>query len=249
MNFAGKTDRGLSRSQNEDAFCIIGGSEKTPLIMAVADGMGGHKAGDIASKMAMEIIQESFKKKPLSTKSYDSVTTRLFEIIKKANDAIFRKSISDPACIGMGTTLIIAVVDNNALVVAHIGDSCVYHFRNKVMKKITTDHTYVEELVRIGTLTRAEALIHPKRNYITKAVGCTNKVDADLYNITLEEADRVLIFTDGLSKMLTDSEILKIVYSSDDSEVVCERLIEKTNANGGIDNTTAVVLLNVNEVL
>jgi len=244
VKFAGKSDKGLLRSQNEDAFCIIGGSDSSPLILVVADGMGGHLAGDIASQTAIAVIRESLAAKPFDAKDSESINSRLLDLVQNANDLIYEKSCTEPGCFGMGTTLIISVISNGKLSLAHVGDSCAYYLRDGAMKKITTDHSYVEELIRIGTLTREEAARHPKRNVITKVVGCMGKIAADLYWVDLEEGDRVLLCTDGISKMLTEPEIAEAIVASSDPDEICGALIAKSNNKGGLDNITVLVYLN-----
>ena len=244
MEFAGKSDKGLLRSQNEDAFCIIGGgADGAPLLLVVADGMGGHLAGDIASQTAISVISESIEKKPFEAQGKESVDNRLLELFQTANDRIYEKSRTEPGCYGMGTTLIIAVICGGRLAVAHIGDSCAYYLRSGAMTKITTDHSYVEELIRIGSLTREEAARHPKRNVITRVVGCVGRVSADLHWVDLLEGDRVLLCTDGISKMLTESEIAGAIADSSDPDEICGRLVSKSNSKGGIDNITVLVYL------
>jgi protein phosphatase len=248
VRFAGKSDKGLMRRQNEDAYCVIGGAGDGPLVLAVADGMGGHRAGRVASQMAIEAIQESIAEEPLKSGDHSAITDRLLRIVQRANENIYKKALADPECEGMGTTLVLAVAAEKSLLLAHVGDSCAYCFRDGTFRKITIDHTYVEELVRIGTLTREEARIHPKRNYITKAVGCAGWVDADIYEVDIRAGDRVLLCTDGLSKMLTEPEILEAVYASDNPELICGSLIELSNLRGGDDNITVILLINVDEV-
>ena len=243
VRYAGKSDIGRSRAQNEDAFCIVGGMDGHPLVVAVADGMGGHKAGDIASGMAVETVSASVMSAPMASDGYEAATSRLASMIDEANEGILRRSLAERDCAGMGTTLIIAVALDKSLVIAHVGDSCAYHCRANELRKVTTDHTYVEELVRIGTLTREEAQTHPRRNYITKVVGCMSKVTADYYEVGLEPGDRVMLCTDGLSKMLMDEEILAAIYSSDDPDAICANLIEKANQRGGYDNITALAMI------
>ncbi|MDR3121715.1 MAG: Stp1/IreP family PP2C-type Ser/Thr phosphatase [Clostridiales bacterium] len=244
MNFAGKSDKGLIRSRNEDSFCIIGGADGAPLLLAVADGMGGHRAGATASQMAISVISESVAAAPIDSDNTAALRTRLFELVRIANDVIYKKSLSSPEYEGMGTTLIVAAALPGKLTLAHVGDSCAYYFRDRAAYKITTDHTYVEELIRIGSLTREEAARHPKRNYITKAVGCAGRIAADFYTVALKDYDRVLLCTDGLSKMLTEPEIAEIMYASDDPAQICGRLIELSNHRGGLDNITVLAAIN-----
>jgi protein phosphatase len=248
VKFAGKSDKGLMRSRNEDAFCIERqDAGNGAVVMAVADGMGGHRAGNVASMMAIEYIRESLEKEPIQDDSFFSITEKLRETIKIMNERILKKSVTDPECEGMGTTLTVAVVGKTNAVVAHVGDSGAFHFSEGKMNKVTTDHTYVEELVRTGTLTREQALIHPQRNYITKVVGCFDRVNADFYSVDLKAGDRMLLCSDGLNKMMDDSEILRIIYSSDDPESICAEYVNAANQRGGVDNITAVVYLNFSE--
>ena len=244
VKFAGKSDKGLLHNINEDAFCIIGGDAGTPLLLVVADGMGGHLAGDIASQTAISVIRGSIEETPFGATSAEAINARLTDLVQTANDMIYNKSRSEPGCYGMGTTLIIAVISDGKLTIAHVGDSCAYYVRDGAINKITTDHTYVEELIRIGTLTREEAARHPRRNVITKVVGCMGKIIADLYSVDLKEGDRILICTDGLSKMLTEAEIADAVSESGDPDEICGALIAKSNHRGGLDNITALVCLN-----
>ena len=249
MKFAGKSDIGLIRRKNEDAYCVVDFVEAhNAVVLAVADGMGGHRAGDVASKMSIDHVRDSITKEPIDISSFDTIKKRLRNIVKQTNEIVYKRSITDPECFGMGTTLVIAVINNASAVLAHIGDSCAYHCSDKKMDKITTDHTYVEELVRMGTLTREEALNHPQRNYITKVIGCFQKVEADYYNVEMAPNDRILLCSDGLSNMVRDDDILKIMYSSDNPEKICSKLISAANKKGGADNTTAVVFLNSDEV-
>ncbi|MCL2164273.1 MAG: Stp1/IreP family PP2C-type Ser/Thr phosphatase [Oscillospiraceae bacterium] len=252
MKFGGKSDKGLHRTKNEDAYCIIDQTEKSgTVVLAVADGMGGHKAGNVASTMAIESIETFYKENPIDTAGavdFSSITERLGDTIRDTNESIYERSVTDPECEGMGTTLTVAVIAKENAALAHIGDSCAYHFHDGKMSKITTDHTYVEELVKRGTLSREEALIHPQRNYITKVVGCFDIIVPDFYSVDLAPEDRVLLCSDGLNKMLNDEDILQIVCGFDDPELICTKLIEAANLKGGLDNITAVVFLNLDEV-
>ena len=243
IKFAGKSDKGLLRKLNEDAFCIIGGDGGAPLLLAVADGMGGHLAGDIASQTAISVVRDSLAAEKLAADDIESVKTRLLGLVQTANDVIYEKARTEPDCFGMGTTLVLAVISGGVLTIAHIGDSCAYYLRDGNLNKITTDHTYVEELVKIGSLTREEAARHPKRNVITKAVGGVEKASADLYRVDLQQDDRVLLCTDGLNKMLGEKEIAGALTESGDPEAICEALVAKSNSMGGLDNVTVLVYL------
>ena len=146
---------------------------------------------------------------------------------------------------GMGTTLIMAVIHNGMLYVGHIGDSRVYLLRKDEMRQITTDHSYIEELIKTGSLTREEAQYHPKKNVITRALGCSEYIKVDTYLSDIQEGDTLIICTDGLTNMLNEDEIKRIVTSTDDIDAACDELVRKTNEYGGIDNVTVILIKNI----
>lgn len=207
-----------------------------PNLYIVCDGMGGHKAGDYASRYtAQRIVAHASRSRS------ENPIRILRDAIQKANEILVIESKEDQEKQGMGTTVVAATIIDHRMYVANVGDSRLYVI-GETMKQITKDHSYVEEMVRMGKVDRADARTHEKKNVITRAVGVMDKVKADFFEVDLEEQDTVLLCTDGLSNMVTDERILEIVLSSIHSEDVARKLIDEANKNGGQDNITAVVL-------
>jgi protein phosphatase len=207
-----------------------------PNLYIVCDGMGGHKAGDYASRYtAQRIVAHASRSRS------ENPIRILRDAIQKANEILVIESKEDQEKQGMGTTVVVATIIDHRMYVANVGDSRLYVI-GETMKQITKDHSYVEEMVRMGKVDRADARTHEKKNVITRAVGVMDKVKADFFEVDLEEQDTVLLCTDGLSNMVTDERILEIVLSSIHSEDVARKLIDEANKNGGQDNITAVVL-------
>lgn len=240
MRFGVKTDKGMIREINEDSYNIISGYPGIPVTFVVADGMGGHNSGEIASSMAVDFISKHILQFPeLLTK--DDISDSIKEIVGLANLNVYNKSLENEENYGMGTTLVIAVTLNKKLFIGHIGDSRAYLFRKGELCKVTTDHSYIEELIKSGSLTRQEAQNHPKKNLITRALGCSDNVETDVYIIDIMEEDKFLLCTDGLTNMLSEEEIISILKASDNPDEVCKKLIDTANEKGGEDNITAVV--------
>lgn len=207
-----------------------------PNLFIVADGMGGHNGGDYASKLTVETmlteIADSFEKNPV----------KIFgKAISKANDVIRRKAEEIPDMEGMGTTVVAATCMGRFLQVANVGDSRLYVV-GKGIRQITKDHSLVEEMVRVGTISEAEARNHPDKNIITRAVGASDSVEADYFTVELEAGDSVLMCTDGLTNMLEDEEIRMILGGARDIVEKAQALVNAANANGGKDNITVVLI-------
>ncbi|MGD9567177.1 MAG: Stp1/IreP family PP2C-type Ser/Thr phosphatase [Sedimentibacter sp.] len=237
-----ETNKGLMRENNEDNL-IVEETDKFNLY-AVADGMGGHKAGEVASSIAIETIREIFKKSSLD----ESFKAPSFIIasIEEANKKVREESLCKEECSGMGTTITMAVIDLNLNVayIANVGDSRAYLIKNDEIMQITEDHTYVHELMKDGKITLEEAKHHPKRNVITRAVGSEEYVQADIFEIELSHNDVILLCTDGLTTHLTDEKILSTIKEYGCSESV-HRLIKLANDNGGTDNITIIIVDNI----
>ena len=239
------TDQGLVRPNNEDNFYIA--EEKG--ILVVADGMGGHASGEVASKMAIDIIRDSFKgesgeSEPIIGKyndDYSETTNRIGSAIRLANMAIYEASQNDPRWQGMGTTLAAVIVNNKRLSIAHVGDSRVYLIRAGDIAQLTDDHTLVYEQVKREIMTKEEADVSDMKNLLTRAVGIRPEVEVDLDELTLADGDILILCTDGLSSMVTDDDILSVVISVEDPSVACDRLVDLANNNGGQDNITVIV--------
>ncbi len=240
----GKTDKGLVRKENEDHFCI----EKDLGLLAVADGMGGHASGEVASKMAIDILREYFKdKKELPIDGYDprysEITNRISSGVKLANQAIYEASRSRSHWNGMGTTLSAVLVSENRLSIAHVGDSRIYLIRGGVIEQITDDHTIVFEQVVRGLMTREEAARSEMRSVLSRALGIAPEVNVDIEELTVSEGDQLVLCSDGLSELVSEDEILLEVQSSNSPAIACEELVNLANQRGGDDNITVIVTL------
>lgn len=237
-----ETNKGLMRDNNEDNLIV----EETDRynLYAVADGMGGHKAGEVASSIAIETIRDLFIK--MSLKEEFKAPSFIIESIEAANKRVRDEAMSREECSGMGTTITMAVVDLelNIVYIANVGDSRAYLIQNDEIKQITEDHTYVHELLKDRKITIEEAKHHPKRNVITRAVGSEEYVHADIFEIDLNNSEVILLCTDGLTTHLTDENILSTIKEYGCSESV-QRLIKLANDNGGTDNITIIIVDNI----
>ena len=227
---SGLTDTGRRRLGNEDVFVC------DPPVFAVADGMGGAPAGELASHLAAAALEE--RAEELRGEA------ALAAVVREANDRVFRRATADPAAAGMGTTITIAVVDEAAgtLAVGHVGDSRAYRLRAGALEQLTSDHSLVAELVRSGRLTQEEADKHPHRAVITRSVGTDEAVDVDTITLQMEEGDLYLLCSDGLTDMVADDAIQALGVAADgDPDVFASTLVDAANAGGGDDNITVVV--------
>lgn len=232
------TDIGKKRAMNQDfVFCNENAIGIFPNLFIVADGMGGHKAGDYASKFCVQAVVESIEKSQLTTP-----IGVLEEAIHNANHALFQEAAKNSELEGMGTTFVAAVIVDNILYVANIGDSRLYLINNKITQ-ITEDHSLVEAMVKTGEIEKEEARFHPNKNIITRALGTNKEVIADYFEVGLEDKDVVLLCSDGLTNMLEDNEIEDIVKGyPEDIEKAGLRLVEKANENGGKDNIAIIIV-------
>lgn len=231
------TDTGVVRTMNQD-YCF---SSDTPIgnlpnLYIVCDGMGGHKAGEYASRYTAQRIVAH-----VSRSRSENPVRILRDAIQKANEILVIESKEDIEKQGMGTTVVVATILDHRMYVANVGDSRLYVI-GETIEQITKDHSYVEEMVRMGKVGREEARTHEKKNVITRAVGVTDKVRADIFEVDLNESDTVLLCTDGLSNMVTDDRIFEIVTSYAQSEEIARKLVDEANKNGGQDNVTALVM-------
>ena len=230
------TDVGKKRSSNQD---FVYASDQPvgnlPGLLIVADGMGGHNAGDLASRYTVETMVDYIEK---------AAETRpiplLGSAISLANETVLQKAGSDKSLEGMGTTVVAATVEEDCLYIANVGDSRLY-LLNKDIEQITRDHSLVEEMIRQGELQRKDARSHPDKNIITRAVGVYPQVKIDFFDVNLEAGDIILLCSDGLTNMVEDEEILKIVKGAQSLEEAGNALVEKANQNGGRDNISVVL--------
>jgi protein phosphatase len=232
------TDIGRVRNANQDyVFASAESVGNLPNLFLVADGMGGHKAGDYASRYISEHLVEHIKQAEDS-----EIIPLLREGIEKVNQMLYQESRDKAELNGMGTTLVAAVIEDSSMYVANVGDSRLYLIRNQ-LKQITKDHSYVEELVSLGQMERGSRDYREKKNIITRAVGTEEKLEIDFFEVSLEPGDYVLMCSDGLSNMLEDAEMEEIICSELELGEKAEKLITVANDNGGKDNI-AVVLIN-----
>ncbi len=231
------TDTGIIREMNQDYFFAsdtpIG---NLPNLYIVADGMGGHKAGEYASRYTIERIVASVSKSP-----GEEPIAILNEAICRSNELLIEEAIEDESKRGMGTTVVAATITDRHMYVANVGDSRLYVIGQK-MRQVTRDHSLVEEMVRLGEMDEAEARKHPDKNIITRAIGAAESVTPDFFEVDLEPEDFVLLCTDGLTNMITDEEIAEVVHGEGSLETKVNTLINMANRNGGRDNITVVMI-------
>jgi protein phosphatase len=233
---AARTDVGVVRSGNEDNYLML--SDRGVFI--VADGMGGHAAGEVASEMAVRITSREIGS--IRGLSEPQVGERIRTAIRMANDAIFERTISEHDKRGMGTTATVLVLMRGRYLIGQVGDSRAYLLRDGVLSQLTKDHSYVQEQVDAGLLTPEQARVHPYSNVITRCVGASVDVAPDLYFGSLQTGDVVLLASDGLTGMLEDEQLMKILKSEGDPQTWVDRMITEANRRGGLDNITAIVV-------
>ena len=220
------TDIGKVREGNEDSFLI------EPPLYAVADGMGGHRGGEVASQLALVTVEQLFRQGQGT----------LAEQVREANRAVFERSSEDRKVTGMGTTLTAAAVRGNEVHLVHVGDSRAYLLRAGALRQLTEDHTLVGRMLKAGEITEAEAEVHPHRNVLTRALGTEPDVSVDERDVGMLDGDRLVLCSDGLTNMVTESQIQAILESTTDAQEAADRLVRAANRAGGVDNITVVVL-------
>ncbi len=232
------TNIGRKRKLNQD---FVYTSEQSvgplPNLFIVADGMGGHNAGDFASKLAVNTMVEK-----IASSEKTEVVDILKEAVDKANTVVRACAGKFPELEGMGTTVVAAVCEGRDLFVTNVGDSRLYVVGRREMVQVTRDHSWVEEMVRRGGIGRAEARNHPEKNIITRAVGAEDIVRADFFHVELKEGETVLMCTDGLTNMLEDKEIRMILDGARDIVEKAEELVRRANENGGMDNISVILI-------
>jgi serine/threonine protein phosphatase PrpC len=243
----GLTDVGRKRKHNEDAFA----SDVNEGLFIVADGMGGHAAGEVASKITVETIGEfiaATRQKEEATWPFkynhelDFNSNRLAVAIEKANERVMAAVAAQPWLKGMGTTVVAGLLNEKLLSLAHVGDSRAYLFRDGQLSRLTDDHSWVHEQVTAGILTEEEAKTHPLKNVVTRALGGGPSVSPDLQELVFSPGDRYLFCSDGLTTMVGDEEILDTAASVKDTQALCQKLVDMANEKGGVDNITVVVV-------
>ena len=240
MKVFAKSDIGKAREMNQDYYYISSPEDKINLNI-LADGMGGYKGGEIASKIATTTVK-SYIETNFEKVAYDKeeILKLIKSAIEYANMVVYEKSKENEELEGMGTTLEVCLIYNNKAYIGHLGDSRIYRIRKEFIRKITTDHSYVQKLVKDGTISKEEAEHHPKKNMLTKALGCTPFVEPDVTIKGFIKDDILLICSDGLTNMVDDKKIYETVRQ--DSEKAVDQLIEKANNAGGYDNITVIII-------
>ena len=240
MVFA-KTDIGKARELNQDYY-YISSPEETIQLYILADGMGGYKGGEVASNLATntakQYIYEHFDE---TEKQKDTIIELIKNAMLYANEVVYEKSKELEELEGMGTTLEICLIYNNRAYIGHIGDSRIYRLRKGIIRRLTKDHSYVQQLIEDGKITREEASTHPKKNMLTKALGCTPYVEPDIRARNIEKGDIFMMCSDGLTNMVTEENICQTIQ--DDPQIAADELVKQANDLGGYDNITVVIII------
>ena len=232
LKWGATTDVGMVRQQNEDAF------HAEENLYIVADGMGGHNAGEVASALAVSTVRSGARMGIRTTDQFR-------ELVQQANTAIYTASLDDSTQSGMGTTLTAAAVvpgEEPRILIVNVGDSRTYLFRGGVLSRLSVDHSYVQELVNEGIITPEEARVHPRRNIVTRAMGIDRSVQVDVFSHLVRTGDRLVLCSDGLVDEVPDTDIARVLTEHTDPQETAEVLVMVANANGGRDNTTVIVL-------
>lgn len=248
LEYASKTDIGRVRSQNEDAIAL----SPSHGFAVIADGMGGYSAGEVASDIATAVFKASMERgldqlqdPPLDifTKREEQIQQLMVESVKRANSAVLQAALNEPKYHGMGTTLVAALFHSNRITVAHVGDSRAYRFRQGELVQITRDHSLLQEQIDAGLIAPEWARFVPNKNLVTRAVGVDPEIEVEVQEHPTQAGDIYLLCSDGLSEMLSVQEIRDILLSFGDMlDHACEALVERANVNGGLDNTSAVLI-------
>lgn len=240
IRFWGITDRGAVRAQNQDFYYLKPVGDGTAIAI-VCDGMGGARAGNVASSLAAETASrylESLSAEEL----FHAPDEHLTQAAEKANEAVYHKAGREPECLGMGTTMVAAIIFEEKAHILNIGDSRAYHIGAEGICKVTRDHSVVEDLVHRGEITPEEARLHPQKNLITRALGSEPKARTDLYEVKLKSGEFLLLCTDGLSNLLTDQEMLYEVLHGGTEGSCCRRMLDIALSRGAPDNVTAILI-------
>ena len=242
VRYTVESDVGKKRVINEDRAAFFERSDTLKLAI-LADGMGGHNAGDVASEMAVVQFEKFFIEAEASIfENEDSIKKWLKQSVSTLNYEMYQYSLTHENCHGMGTTLIVAVITNKQIIVSHVGDSRVYTFTNDETLLVTRDHSYVNMLLELGQISEEEARMHPKKNAILKAVGTESTIAPDFYNISINHSMHVLICSDGLSNKLSEGEVAAILALSLSLEEKGKKLVQLANDSGGEDNISFVLI-------
>ena len=237
----GETDSGKVRQHNQDVFKILFDEDRGIAVLVVCDGMGGARAGNVASSLAADSFMHHIGKYIENIGSVDDIAGKMSAAVMAANSAVYEKSVHEDDYAGMGTTLAAAISTDEGEVVVNVGDSRVYHVTTSRITQVTKDHSVIEDMITRGDITRAEARRHPKKHLITRALGTSREEIPDVFFLNLESGDYILICSDGLSNIVLDSEILFELQRGVSVRECCANLIEMALSRGAPDNVTAVI--------
>ena len=238
--FAALTDQGLARANNEDSFTVLKGSDEFSYLVVIADGMGGHQRGELASSTAVHYCSERLARQIHPSMSIEEVEQVLSDIIAKTNLKVYLQSLENPENNGMGTTLTVGLFLHDQLIIGHVGDARVFLLRGHKLRSITKDHTLVQAMVDKGDITAEQAMVHPKRNVITRALGTPELTVADIYLVKVQKEDKFLFSTDGLHDYVDLNDVKEILRNEKDPEIACARLVDLANSEAGADNVTVI---------
>ncbi|GIS83242.1 MAG: hypothetical protein CM1200mP15_18740 [Dehalococcoidia bacterium] len=243
INVYSATNIGIVRDHNEDDLLTLHSGDQptgTDAVLVVADGMGGHLAGEVASRMTVAGIREHLREKESVSATIEGSEYGIFlhTIIKEVNESVCVAG-RDPDKLGMGTTCTLAAIREDTLFMVHVGDSRAYMIRDSEIHQITTDHSWVQERVDEGSMTQEEARFHPNRNMITRAIGLQRNVEIDVLRLDITPGDLLLLCSDGLNSMITDEEILAVIREAQ-PDSICNDLIDAANKAGGHDNISVI---------
>ena len=241
MKYFGITDIGNIRKSNQDRYTILNSAENDLLFAAVCDGMGGANGGETASSLAVDTIETVFVDFCKNNPKYNKFGTFLTEAASKANSAIYYTASQNPSLEGMGTTFVGFVANNNKVALANVGDSRAYLVSSDDIRQITVDHSLINEMVQQGRLSHKEALSHPVKNVITRALGVDTEVQCDTYSVEVKKGDYILLCSDGLTEEVSEPEIHFEVLNSKSVESACKSLVKLANSRGGHDNISVVI--------
>ncbi len=241
MDLSAITDKGRVRKENQDSCYIYREEEHDLALLLVCDGMGGHNAGNVASSLAATVFAGEVKEGLANARVTGGFCNLMKGALRTANSAVYELGVTEPTCRGMGTTLVSAIVLGDDATVLNVGDSRAYHISADTIRRVTRDHSVVEDMVERGDITREESRTHPSKNLITRAVGTSPEVMADFFSVRLRQGDTLLLCSDGLSNTVTEEEMLFTVMGSSSVELAGRELMRLALERGAPDNVTAAL--------
>lgn len=241
LTYAAASHVGLVRDNNEDNYAIVYPGAGYPMALILADGMGGHNKGEVASRVAVDFLAGYLREDLINPQSSPNDGKKLLELIKKANVKVYLTSIDDPECKGMGTTLTAALLRDHQLTIAHVGDCRAYLLHNKTLKQLTVDHTLVQQMVESGNLTAEETSHHPQRNILTRALGLPEFVSPDISSYSVRPGDTLILCSDGLHGFVDEHQMVELLNLAQTPDQHADALVAQALAAGGQDNVTVLI--------